>query len=83
MTFIISDLLKQKLTFDEFNCALKMMSHFITIFRPVDDDEFMRLIKELDTLKYTNFEIISDYLTHIKTFEKRIAVTNVILISDK
>ena len=83
MTLIINDLIKQKLTSDEFNCVLKMMSHFIIIFRFVDDGEFMRLIKKLYILKYTNFEIMFDYFTHIKIFEERIIVTNVIFIFDK
>ena len=59
------------------------MSHFIIIFRFVDDGEFMRLIKEFYIFKYINFEIMFDYFTHIKIFEKRIVITNVILIFDK
>ena len=60
-----------------------MIFHFKTIFRFIDDDEFIHFIKELYIFKYTNFEIIFDYFTHIKTFEKRIIATNVIFTSDK
>ena len=55
-----------------------MMFHFKIILRFIDDDEFMRFIKEFYILKYINFEIIFDYFIYIKILEKRIAVTNVI-----
>ena len=53
------------------------------MFRFVDDDEFMRLIKKLYIFKYINFKIIFDYFIYIKIFEKRIIVINVIFTFNK
>ena len=60
-----------------------MLARVTTLNRSTGDGEFMRLIKEYYTLRYTNFDTIIDYLTYIKLLEKRITITNVILISDK
>ncbi|KAF6219168.1 hypothetical protein HO133_004993 [Letharia lupina] len=83
ITPIVSGSVKQRLIIDEFNCGFRMLSRLITLYRPTGNEEFMRLTKEFYTLKYTSFETISEYLTHIKLLEERIAATNVILIPDK
>ena len=52
-------------------------------YRPRGEGEFIRLTKEYYTLKYNNFDTISDYLTYIKTLEERILATDVVLTPDK
>ena len=83
MTPTISGPVKQRLAAAEFNCGFKMMSHLTELYRPAGDDEFMRLTRQYYTVKYNNFESVSDYITHIKLLEERIAATNVILTTDK
>lgn len=83
MTPTISGPVKQRLAADEFNCGFKMMSHLTDLYRPTGDDEFMRLTKQYYTIKYSKFESVTDYITHIKLLEERIAATNVILTTDK
>ena len=83
MTPTISDPVKKRISAHEFNCGYLILARVTALNRPTGDNEFMRLIKEYYTLRYTNFDTITDYLTHIKLLEERIAVTNVVLISDK
>lgn len=59
------------------------MTYVTELYRPQGDGEFIRLIKEYYTLEYDKFKSISEYLTHIKSLEKRILVINVILTLDK
>ncbi len=54
-----------------------------TRFQPTGDGEFMRLTKELYTLKYTDFVSMTEYLTIVKTLQERIAATDVVLTPDK
>ena len=60
-----------------------MISHITALYRSIGDGEFMRLTKELYTLKYTDFETMFDYLTRVKLLEERITATNVVLTPDK
>ncbi|CAD6588630.1 MAG: hypothetical protein ASARMPREDX12_003396 [Alectoria sarmentosa] len=83
MTPTIGAPVKQRLAADEFNCGFKMMSHLTDLYRPAGDEEFMRLIKQYYTVKYTNFESVTDFITHIMLLEEPIAATNVILTTDK
>lgn len=43
----------------------------------------MRLTKEYYTLRYDEYGLITEYLTKIKTLEKRIRNTNITLDDDK
>ena len=83
MTPTISDPVKKRIAAHEFNYEYLMLTRVTALNRPTGDGEFMRLTKEYYTLKYTNFDTITDYLTHIKLLEKRIAATDVILTSNK
>ncbi|KAF6239008.1 hypothetical protein HO173_002880 [Letharia columbiana] len=83
MTPTISGPVKQRLAADEFNCGFKMMSHLADLYRPTGDNEFMRLTAQYYTIKYNKFDSVTDYITHIKLLEERIAATNVKLTPDK
>ena len=83
MTPTISIHVKPRLNAEDFNCGFKMMVHVTELYRPQGDGEFMRLTKEYYTLEYDKFETVTEYLTHIKSLEERIAATNVILTPDK
>ena len=83
MTPTISGLVKQRLTQDDFNCGLKMMTYITDLYRPTGDGEFIRLTKEYYTLKYHKFETVTDYITLIKSLEEHVHATNVILTPDK
>ena len=43
----------------------------------------MRLIKKYYTLKYTDFDTMTAYLTYIKQLEERITATNIVLTPNK
>ena len=60
-----------------------MMVHVTELYRPQGDGEFIRLTKEYYTLEYVKFEIVTEYLTHIKSLKERIQAINVILTPDK
>ncbi len=83
MTPTISDPVKQRLATADFDCGLLMWTQLATRFRPTGDGEFMRLTKELYTLKYTDFVSMTEYLTIVKTLQERIAATDVVLTPDK
>ena len=83
MISIISIYMKLRLNAEDFNCGFKMMIYVTELYRSQGDGEFIRLIKEYYTLEYDKFELVSKYLTHIKSLEERIQATNVILTPDK
>lgn len=83
MTPTVSDPVKALLTALEFDCKFLIWARLATHFQPKGDGEFIRLTKEYYTLKLTDFETISAYLTHIKQLEERIAATKVVLTPDK
>lgn len=58
------------------------MTKLAAYFRPTGDVEFLRLTKELYTVKYDQFNSISDYHTHIKILKERISETNVKMTDD-
>ena len=59
------------------------MSHLTNLYRPADDNEFIRLIRQYYIIKYNKFEFVTDYVTHIKLLEERIIAINVIFIINK
>ena len=83
ITPTVSSLVKQRLTQDDFNCGLKIITYITDLYRPTGDGEFIRLTKEYYTLKYHKFETITNYITHIKSLKERILATNVILTPNK
>ena len=83
MTPTISGPVKKRISAHEFNCGYLMLARVTALNRPTGDGEFMRLTKEYYTLRYTNFDTMTDYLTHIKLLEERIAATDVVLTPDK
>ena len=60
-----------------------MITHVIKLYRPQGDGEFMRLIKEYYTFEYVSFELVIEYLTHIKFLEEYILIINVVFTSNK
>ncbi|KAF6238517.1 hypothetical protein HO173_003486 [Letharia columbiana] len=83
MTPTISDRIKDRFSAHELDCGFLMWSRLVTHFRVTGDGELMRLTKEYYTLEYDEFESMTEYLTHIKLLEERIAATKVVLTPDK
>ena len=83
MTPTISDPVKTKLQTDTFDNGFLMMIQLTNMYAPKGEVEFMRLTREYYSLRYDDFDSMTSYLTQIKTLEKRIRNTNVILDNDK
>ena len=83
MTPTISGPVKQKLKTDAFDNGFLMMNQLTVIYAPKRDAEFMRLTREYYSLRYDDYNLMTAYLTQIKTLEERIRNTNVVLDDDK
>ena len=77
MTPMISRSIKAMLLHgNDYDDAYTIMKKLAAYFRPTGDAEFMRLTKELYTVKYDQFNSISDYHNHIRIL-KELSETNV------
>ena len=89
MTPTVSAGVKQQLTEEDFNNGYKMLNHITLLLRPAGDVQFMRLTKELYSLRFDNgtpdgaFLSMSDYITRIKILEEQIDATKVEMTKDK
>ncbi len=79
MTPTISPGIQLKLTEAEFNDGYLMLTRLRILLQPTGFSEFIRLSKQYYTVKFGSFKTISEYLTHIKVLEEKIAATKVIL----
>ena len=83
MTPTISGSVKQKIQTDAFDNGFTMMTELINIYAPKGEAEFMRLTREYYSLKFSEYDSMTAYLTKIKTLEERIRDTGVVLDNDK
>ena len=59
-----------------------MMTRLRTKVQPTGFLEFIRLLKEYYTVRFSAFKTILEYLTYIKVLEEKIDATKVILNTD-
>ena len=83
MTPTISEIVKDKLQADAFDCGFLMLTQLAALYAPKGEAEFMRLTREYYSLRYEDFDSMTHYLTQIKSLEERIRGTKVILDDDK
>lgn len=83
MTLTITNSIKQKLKAEEFNNGYLMLQRLITLLQPTGETQFLRLTRELYTLRYSDFKDVSEFLTRVKVLEEQIAATKVEMTDDK
>ena len=83
MTPTMSGSVKHKLQASAYENGFLMMTQSADIYALKGEAEFMRLTRKYHSLKFEEYDSMSDYLTKIKTLEERIRYTNVVLDDDK
>ncbi|KAI4164412.1 MAG: hypothetical protein LQ342_002059 [Letrouitia transgressa] len=92
LTPLISTSIKQRLREEHFDDGYALLTRVKELLLPLGETQFMRLTRELYTLKYDDFvkEGAKEYrtasvnlITHIKLLEERIDSTKVELTNDK
>lgn len=63
--------------------AFKMMTKLASIFRPIGDEELIRLIKKLYITKLSEFKNITEFVSHIKSINEKITDTKVEMTENK
>ena len=83
MISTISEIVKDKLQTDAFDYNFLMLTQLIALYASKDEIEFIQLTREYYSLRYKDFDLITYYLTQIKSLEKYIRGIKVILDDDK